>query len=139
VRPPVTLGAFLFTLASRSSADVTVLRGLGAPYIIEADGRVANQVRVKVTNRSTADRQYQISIVGLEPAWSVIAPRNPLPVASGGTEVADLFLVLPTSAFLGGERAVLVRVDDGSSRQSTFAYRLVGPEHHEDSHEREKR
>jgi cytochrome c oxidase accessory protein FixG len=135
----VTFGAFLFTLASRSSADVTVLRGLGAPYVIEADGRVANQLRVKVTNRSTADHRYQISIVGLEPAWSLIAPRNPLPVAPGGTEVADLFLVIPTSAFHDGERAVLIRVDDGSSYQSTFAYRLVGPEHHEDSHEREKR
>jgi cytochrome c oxidase accessory protein FixG len=134
----VTFGGFLVTLASRSSADVTVLRGLGAPYVVEADGRVANQLRVKVTNRSSDDRRYRVSIDGVEPG-SLIAPRNPLPVAPGATEVADLFVVLPERAFHDGERSITLRVDDGGAYHGVFSYRLVGPEHHDDSHEREHR
>ena len=134
----VTFGGFLFTLASREAADVTVLRGLGAPYVVEADGRVANQLRVKVTNRAAEPHRYQISIDGIEPA-SLIVPRNPLPVAPGGTEVADLFVVLPAGAFHDGERPVTVRVDDGSSYRGTFTYRLVGPERHDESLGKEKR
>ena len=33
-----------------------VLRGIGAPFAVEADGRVANQVRIKITNRDAAAR-----------------------------------------------------------------------------------
>src|SRR5581483_9658008 len=36
----VTFGGFIFALATRAPADITVLRGLGAPYVVEADGHV---------------------------------------------------------------------------------------------------
>ncbi|MGH7618185.1 MAG: cytochrome c oxidase accessory protein CcoG [Gemmatimonadaceae bacterium] len=133
----VMFGSFLVALAQRQSADVTVLRGLGAPYVVEADGRVANQLRVKVTNRSPDAQRYRISVDGIE-APSMIAPRNPLPVAAGETEVADLFLVLPASGFHDGERAVTVRVDDGASYHGMFTYRLVGPQRPGESLERSK-
>jgi hypothetical protein len=70
---------------------------------------------------------------------SVIAPRNPLPVAPGATEVADLFVVLSPDAFHDGEHPVQVRVDDGSTYHGAFSHRLVGPEHREAaSHKKEK-
>jgi polyferredoxin len=122
----VTFGGFLFTLATRTSADVTVLRGLGAPYAVEADGRVANQLRVKITNRSASDQRYQISVDGIG-GGTLIAPRNPLPVSPGNTEVADLFVMLPADTFRGGEHTVVVRVADGSTYNQKFSYRLVGP------------
>ena len=126
----VTFGGFLFALATRAPADVTVLRGLGAPYVVEADGRVANQLRVKVTNRTAFAQRYAISIDDIEPG-AMIAPRNPLPVAAGQTEVADLFVLLPASAFDDGERTIVVRIADGASFHQQVPYRLVGPEHHD--------
>ena len=59
----------------------------------------------------------------------VIAPALPLAVASGATETASLFILLPTSAFHDGERRVSFTISDGAGYRETFPYRLVGPEH----------
>ncbi|HSQ28490.1 MAG TPA: cytochrome c oxidase accessory protein CcoG [Gemmatimonadaceae bacterium] len=128
----LSLGGFVYTLGTKAPADVTVLRGMGEPYVVEADGRVANQVRVKITNRSHSDRSYSVSLDSVERA-QVIAPALPLAVASGATETASLFILLPTSAFHDGERHVSFTVSDGAGYRETFPYRLVGPEHDDHS------
>jgi cytochrome c oxidase accessory protein FixG len=122
----ITFGGFLFALATRSPADVTVLRGLGAPYVVEADGRVANQLRIKVTNRSSSAQRYAIAVDGIDDG-SLIAPRNPLPVARGATEIADIFILLPPGAFSGGEHRVTVRISTGPAFVDRVPFRLVGP------------
>jgi cytochrome c oxidase accessory protein FixG len=123
----VTLGGFFYTLVARQPADVTVLRGLGAPYIVEADGRVANQLRIKVTNRTPFAQRYHIAVDSLGDG-TLIAPRNPLPVAAGATEIADIFVVLAPEAFHDGERRVSVRVADEAAYREQIPFRLVGPE-----------
>jgi cytochrome c oxidase accessory protein FixG len=124
----LSLGGFVYTLGTKAPADVTVLRGMGEPYVVEADGRVANQVRVKITNRSRSDRSYSVRLDSVDRA-QVIAPALPLAVAPGATETASLFILLPTSAFHDGERHVSFTVSDGAGYRETFPYRLVGPEH----------
>lgn len=123
----LTLGGLIFSLNTRSPVDITILRGLGDPYTIEPDGRVANQIRVKIANRSGGARQYTISIEGVDPA-SVIAPMNPLAVAAGETATAPLFVVLPPSEFVAGEFRVLVTVSDGERTIQSIPYRLLGPD-----------
>ncbi len=135
-----TFGGFLFALNTRSAADVTVLRGLGEPYVVEANGQVANQLRVKVTNRTNRDQVYAIQVDSVDDG-SVISPQNPLHVAAGKTEVASLFIMLPRRSFHDGERRVTVRVADGGTLAQRVSYRLVGPEdeQHEEHHERPER
>jgi cytochrome c oxidase accessory protein FixG len=123
-----SFGGFLFALGTKAPADVTMLRGLGDPYAIEADGRVANQVRVKIANRSRVDRSYNIRVDGIE-GGTMIAPINPLPVAAGKTEMASLFVMLPQQAFSEGERHVTFIITDGAGFVDTVRYELVGPEH----------
>lgn len=123
----LAFGGFVATLATRRPADVTVLRGLGAPYLIETDGRIANQLRVKITNRSNAAQRYTIAVDSIAPG-AMIAPRNPLPVAAGETEVSDLFVTLPPAAFHDGERTVFVRISDEGTYREVVPFRLVGPE-----------
>lgn len=129
----LALGGFVYALGTRAPADVTVLRGMGEPYTIEADGRVANQVRIKITNRSNGDRTYAVTLDSVAQA-QVIAPGVPVAVARGATETASLFILLPESAFHDGERHVSFTVSDGGGYRATFPYRLVGPE--QDHHER---
>jgi cytochrome c oxidase accessory protein FixG len=130
-----TFGGFVFALGTRSTADVTVLRGLGQPYVVEANGQVANQLRIKVTNRTASDQVYAIHIDNVD-GGSVIAPQNPLHVAPGKTEVASVFVMLPRRAFHDGEHRVTVTIGDGASLAERVAYRLVGPEREEhDEHD----
>jgi cytochrome c oxidase accessory protein FixG len=136
----VFLGGFTYTLITRDAADVTVLGGIGEPFTREAGGRVANQLRVKIANRTNADHAYRIEVLGAE-AGSVVVPQNPLAVPAGAMAVTPLFVLLPTKAFHDGEHRVTVRVSDGSGFSTTVPYRLVGPEEEDDDekHERSRR
>ena len=123
----VFLGGFTYALMTRDAADVTVLGGQGEPFTQETDGRIANQVRVKITNRTNVDHDYRIEVVGAEEG-SVVVPQNPLHVATGQTAVTPLFVLLPRKAYHDGEHRVTVRVSDGGGFTTELPYRLVGPE-----------
>jgi len=132
------LGAFTYALATRDAADVTVLGGQGEPFTRQADGQIANQLRVKIANRTHEDHDYRIEVAGATDG-SVVVPQNPLRVASGQSAETPLFVLLPRSVFHDGEHRVTVRVSDGAGFSTTVAYRLVGPEDDDDDHGRERR
>ena len=132
------LGGFTYALIMRDAADVTVLRGLGEPFTRDADGRIANQVRIKIANRTNADHDYRIEVIGAE-AGSVVVPQNPLRVAAGEVAVTPLFILLPPKAYHDGEHGVTVRVSDGRGFSTDIPYRLVGPEHEDDDDDRRDR
>src|SRR5690606_13549749 len=48
----ILVGLLVFVVAGRESAEVKVLRGVGAPFTEQADGTVTNQIRVRIANRS---------------------------------------------------------------------------------------
>jgi cytochrome c oxidase accessory protein FixG len=131
----VFLGAFTYALATRDAADVTVLGGQGEPFTQQADGRIANQLRVKIANRTNDDHDYRIEVVGATDG-SVVVPQNPLRVATGQSAETPLFVLLPRSAFHDGEHRVTVRVSDGAGFSTDVPYRLVGPEEDGDARER---
>ena len=127
----VFLGGFTYALVTRDAADVTVLRGTGEPFTRQEDGRIANQIRVKIANRTNADHDYRID-VDQTSAGTVIAPQNPLHVPAGESAVTSVFVLLPRDVFHDGEHRVTVRVADGAGFSTNIPYRLVGPESGDD-------
>ena len=127
---PAALALFLaglgWALHEREETEVTILRGIGAPFLEEADGRIANQLRIKLANKSDHAESYRLEIAGV-PEGTVIAPENPLRVPAGRLAETSVFVLLPRSAFANGERRVTVRVSDGVGYRSETPYRLVGP------------
>ncbi|MBM4187761.1 MAG: cytochrome c oxidase accessory protein CcoG [Gemmatimonadetes bacterium] len=121
-----SVGLFLFFLTTQADTDVTLLRGIGAPYTFEADGRVINQVRIRVNNRAGTERQYRIDLARADGA-EMIAPENPLAVAAGELKTTSVFVVGPRSLFHNGERAIEFRLSDGADFSATFSYTIVGP------------
>jgi cytochrome c oxidase accessory protein FixG len=119
------VGALVVVGARRPSAEITVLRGLGAPFVAQSDG-IVNQVRVKIENRSQEPRQYRILLEGA-PGARLIAPENPLPVAPGSHRTTSLFVVAPPELFEKGTRAIGVRVRDGRDVDLAVPYKLLGP------------
>jgi cytochrome c oxidase accessory protein FixG len=120
------LGAFVAGLATKAEADVVLLRGVGAPFVVEPDGRVMNQVRLKISNRTADDQHYTIRVDDLGPGTAVI-PVNPFPVARGRTETTSLFILLPRNAFDDGEREITIEISDGRGFHDEFSWRLLGP------------
>ena len=133
----VAVSLLVYFLNQRRDADVTVLRGIGAPYSFEADGRVVNQLRVRITNRTEAPHEYAISLEGADGA-QVISPENPLKVGPGELRSTSLFVVGPRTLFHDGERHVNLKITDGL-HTDRFEYTLVGPEHDDERPEADHR
>jgi cytochrome c oxidase accessory protein FixG len=125
-----TLALFGIALAMRADVEITLLRGAGAPYTLEPDGHVVNQVRVKVMNHGAA-RALHVGLAGA-PGVLLIAPIDPLPVAAGGNTETSVFVVAPRAAFEHGEHAVTLTVGEPGRTPRAFTWRLVGPEPHDD-------
>jgi polyferredoxin len=134
---PIVLAVLLsglgYNLVMKDPADVTVLRGIDAPFTEEADGSIANQLRIKIANRRYESRRYAIVVNGLVGSElsatdvRVVAPENPLPVDGMSTRSTSVFLLLPRRAFTNGERQITITVSDGSGFDVTIPYRLLGP------------
>ena len=122
----VMLGTFTVAVASRHDADVTLLRGLGAPFSILPTGEVSNQIRIKIANREDSDREYHFRLVDGD-GVSLIAPENPLAVAAGDSQMTGAFITAPRSAFRHGDVVVHLGIDDGSGFTTVREIRLLGP------------
>ena len=107
------MSVFGVVLASKQPADVTLLRGIGAPFNTLASGEVTNQLRVKIKNRSAQDAAYRIDVVET-PGARMSTAENPLPVRAGEARTAAVLIALPREAFTGGQCAVQIRVSDGN-------------------------
>ncbi len=122
----ITLSILTITLSTRKSAEVILLRSSSEPYSMEADGRIANQLRVKIVNRSNATRSYTATVTGLD-GGTVIAPELPLTVAAGAQRTTSLFLIAPSSIFRTGRHSITVRISDGDAFAGNFPFVLLGP------------
>jgi cytochrome c oxidase accessory protein FixG len=120
------LASLTTSLLAKPGADVTILRGIGAPFS-ESGASVVNQIRIKIRNRSGADQGYHVEITDLSGA-TLIAPEDPLTVAAGQQRTTSVFVMTPKSAFLGGARAVHFRVTDAHGYRAEYPYQLLGPE-----------
>lgn len=105
---------------SSAGVDVTILRGLGAPFSQNGD-RVINQLRLKVQNRSSEPRKLSVDLVDF-PEARLVAAELPLAVGPSGRAEASFFVVAPRSA-LHGRRPVRLRIGD-----EVFTYTLLGPQ-----------
>ena len=123
----VALGLLVWQLGARATADVTLLRGAGTPFTTDASGHIVNQIRVKIANRSSRDDRYHLSLEQA-PEAQFVAPINPLPVAAGSVGQTSVFVVLPPSAIVQGNRDVRLRVTGQRGYHGSLPYELIGPE-----------
>ncbi len=110
---------------ARPRAEVTILRGLGAPFSL-AGNEVVNQLRLKVRNRSEKQRAFAVTLVDA-PGARLVAPELPLLVAPAEQGSANFFVVAPRSALHGGSLAIRLRVGDADDFELT-RYTLLGPQ-----------
>jgi cytochrome c oxidase accessory protein FixG len=124
----VVLGGLLSALVligrARPTAEVTILRGLGAPFSVSGD-EVVNQLRLKVRNRSEKTRDFSVEILDL-PEAKLVAPELPLHIAPGEQASANFFVMAPKNAVRGSHH-VKLRVGEPSAAE-VVSYTLLGPE-----------
>lgn len=118
--------ALVATARTRGDAEVTVLRGVGAPFEMR-EGLAVNQIRVKVRNRAGEPRRYRIELLDAT-GTRLIAPENPLEVMPDAQRSTSVFVMADPKSLVRGARSVRFRVSDGAGFSQTVPYRLLGPE-----------
>ncbi len=118
------VAALLLLGRGRNGAEITILRGLGAPFSVSGD-EIINQLRLKVRNRSNETNDFQVTVVGL-PQARLVAPELPLKVPASEQAAASFFVIVPR-AELHGSRRIELRVGSGQNWQ-LIPYTLLGPE-----------
>ncbi|HEY2410079.1 MAG TPA: cytochrome c oxidase accessory protein CcoG [Polyangiaceae bacterium] len=120
------LSVLLLVGGRQADADVTLLRGIGAPFS-ENSGLVTNQIRIKIQNRGPNAELFGIELTNV-PGARLIAPENPLSVGRGEQRTTSVFVIAPIDAFTRGERKISFRVVDEHGFHGEFSYKLLGPE-----------
>lgn len=130
------VSALLVVGGSRKLADMTVLRGIGAPFVVQGD-TIRNQIRVKIESRGSDPQTFRLQVLmgegqdlaALEDRGAtVVIPENPLLVAPKERRTTSIFVVLPPSSFVAGRVPIVVRAVPEDGEPIEMPYHLLGPE-----------
>jgi cytochrome c oxidase accessory protein FixG len=119
------LTALLVTGSRQARADVTLLRGLGAPFSVSGT-EVINQLRLKVQNRTGAPGSFRAEVRGV-PGARLVAPELPLLVPAGEQRAASFFVIAPAHE-VRGQRRIQIEISDGAALRQLVPYTLLGPQ-----------
>lgn len=118
--------AFAVILANKKAFDVTVLRGLGRPFVVDQQGEVENILRVKIVNRSEAASSYQLEVV--RPRTVEISDGQEIAaIGPGETVVEPVHLHAAADAFERGKINLRLRVMNDQQEVVQRDCFLLGP------------
>jgi len=117
---------FVVLLANKSAFDVTVLRGLGRPFVVDQEGSVENILRVKIVNRTEESRSYQLEVAQPD-SVQILAGREIVDVGPGETTVEPVHLHAASDAFVRGKINLRLRVIDDQEKVVERDCFLLGP------------
>jgi cytochrome c oxidase accessory protein FixG len=121
----VVLALFGLALASKQTADITVLRARNATYMVLDSGDVASTVQLKITNRDSASRVYGVEVAG--GVARLTSPDLPLGLERGGSGTVTLRLVTPRGLFESGRADLSLVVSDDAGLAIERSVRVIGP------------
>jgi cytochrome c oxidase accessory protein FixG len=116
----------VWSVVTRTSAEVTTLRNDGPSFVMLPDGRIASQVRLKIENETAEPRHYVVSLAD--------APDAALKSALAVWEIKPhraaeipMFVEADPATFTRGQRRIHLRVFDDQGFARIVAITLLGP------------
>jgi cytochrome c oxidase accessory protein FixG len=122
----VLVGLLGVLLATRSAADVTLLRNVGRPFVVGVDGVVENTMRIKITNRTEQSRSYHLTVINPPQARAVMEHES-VTVAAGESITQPVRIFAPAAQFNLGHLDVALRIIGDGDLQIDRTCRLLGP------------
>lgn len=127
---PIALGivvtAFLILLLGRNSFDATLLRNLGSPFTIAADGMVQNSLRIKLVNRSYAVSTFRFDVE--DPGVTIATGPEELSLEPGATTTQPLLVVAEPKILRTGTHELRLRITNSFGEEKVVTCRLLGPQ-----------
>jgi cytochrome c oxidase accessory protein FixG len=117
--------ALVVSASGRKVAEVSLLRGIGAPFVQQGD-EIRNLVRIKIRNRTSAPAAFALALVDGSGS-TLVAPENPVAIAAGEQTTESVFILSPRTAFVAGKHPVSIRVTTSSGFEQITPYTVLGP------------
>jgi cytochrome c oxidase accessory protein FixG len=118
-----TLAALVVT---RGDAQVEILRGGREPYRLLPTGEVANQLRLRITNRRPEVQTFTIEVLSPRGA-SLVVSESPVVVRPEQLVTVDLVTTVSPSVFLDGQIPGRFRMRSDRGFQKEVEFLLLGP------------
>jgi cytochrome c oxidase accessory protein FixG len=116
----------VWSVATQSSTQVWITR-ISGPQFVEIDpATVASAVRVKLENESDVVRRYTITV--READLKLRTPQAVWEVKPRKSVDIPLFVDVPRTTFVHGERKSTIYIDDNTGFHRVVAVTLMGPE-----------
>lgn len=118
--------AFTAVLLNKRDAEFLLLRERGLPFQTLASGEIANQMRVRITNRTGEAADYHVEILN-QPELRLQSNQNPVHVGPG-EQYSDRVLILADPGFFDvSPKTITVRVSDGDTYTEEKPFIIHGP------------
>ncbi len=117
---------FIVVFSNKGPADVNVLRGMGVPHSHLPNGQFANQVRVKITNRTTGQNTFTVSVRDLE-GVKLDTDMNPVTLSGDESKTITMALEFDHSVLHNGSRRLTLRIESADGWHEDLPYTIYGP------------
>lgn len=118
--------AFSIVLLNKNDAEFLLLRERGLPFQTMSSGEVMNQMRVRITNRTSEEAAYAIEIVD-QPDLILEVGQNPVTVAPGQQVSERVLIKADPSFFDTSPKTITIRVSDGADFSKEKPFIIHGP------------
>ena len=127
----IVAAIMVYALASRAIIDVSVQHERSPLFTTMSDGGVRNAYTVKITNKRHENRQFELSVVGLEGAdVSRVGGESGLPVFTVGPDTIDafhVFVTVPRDRVVPSRDLQFIITDKGSGDVASTESSFKGP------------
>jgi len=122
------VSGLVFTLATKSGFDVRIMRGKGAPFVVDDEGTVSNAFSIRLVNRTDEQQEYSFSIVGTEEIDVDVIDSERLVLSGGETTLVPVIVSFSSNVTAGtGNRSEMLRVNEKSGREKDAKFTILGP------------
>jgi cytochrome c oxidase accessory protein FixG len=119
---------FVLVLRGTGKADVTIVRGMGQPFVVNANGEVQNMLKVKIVNRAETASTFRVTLVD-EPTGRIELENPDILVQPGEMLTVPVRAILPADAFPKPQHPVKILVTGPDGYAKTVTMTMLGPVH----------
>jgi cytochrome c oxidase accessory protein FixG len=120
------LALFIGLVLSRTPFNVTLMRGLGSPFLVREEGDVENLVRVKLVNRT--DEKQTVTVQAIHPQTVTIARDNQFVLEPRQVITEPIYVRAPADSFYRANGVVeaTFRITGAGDASYEKKYKLFG-------------
>jgi len=117
---------FIVVLSNKGPADVNVFRGMGVPHTHLPNGNFANQVRIKIANRTSDQNVYTVSVRDVE-GVQLDTDTNPITLSGDESKTITMALEFDHAVLHNGSRPLTIRIENANGWHKDLPYTIYGP------------